>query len=568
MVAALVILTLTCYSQTWRFGFINLDDPVYASENRHVREGISLPGIAWAFTTFEGANWHPVTWLSLMADRSLFGPGPGGHHITNSLLHLANTLLVFFVFSQMTAAPKRSALLAALFAVHPLHVESVAWISERKDVLSTFFGFLSIGCYARYAAVRRPGTYFFSFLFLCLGLMSKPLLVTWPCLLLLLDYWPLRRLGHPTVADGVRGWLASLGRLRGPVLDKLPMMVPVVLLSAATFAAQKGSGAVIAASALDLKSRIANALVSYVAYLGKAVWPAELSVFYPYPDPAALLWPAAGALLLLALLTGLALQMSKKAPYLPVGWFWFLGTLVPMIGLVQVGTQAMADRYMYVPLIGLGIVVIWGGNDLWRRTGWDRRVLGGIAAVILIFLTMAGYRQVRLWENSLTLFQHAVAVDPENDLAHNNLGTEYDRRGETEEAERHFRKALEINPFNASAANNLAGHLLEGGNFTEAERLYRRAVEFDPTWPAFRYNYGVMLFRTGRVEEAIAQFAEALKLDPTMARVYNYMGIALARQGDRQKAESFFKRALEVDPTFVPARRNLERWQPQDTGQP
>ena len=552
-------LVLLCYGEVWDFDFVNIDDPAYVLENRHVKAGLSFGGIHWALTTFEVANWHPLTWISLMADTQIFGPGPRGHHITNVLLHLANTLLLFGVFMTMTGAPKRSAILAALFAVHPLHVESVAWISERKDVLSTFFGLLSMGCYARYARTGCLAAYGLCMLSLCLGLMSKPLLVTWPCLFLLLDFWPLERF-TPWGDETLQG-AALRHRIQTLVIEKLPLMVPVVLACQATLAAQRYWGAVIAVNDIDLKTRIANALVSYGGYLAKAIWPAHLSVYYPYPVPGTLFWPAAGSLLVLALITGLAIGLAKRAPCFPVGWFWFLGVLVPMIGLVQVGDQAMADRYMYVPLIGLGIVAIWGGYDLFRGVASGRRAAFGIVLAVIVAFSVVARRQVGHWRNSQTLFSHAVALNPNNDFAHNNLGAAYQNMKDTEKAALQYRKALALDATNGDAANNLANFLSTTGNFEEAERLYRQAIDHDFRWPAYRYNYGLLLFQLGRTEEAVAQFAEVLKLDPNNAMVYNYMGVALSRQGKRRQAMVFFKKAVEVDPTFTPAQKNMDLWQ-------
>jgi tetratricopeptide (TPR) repeat protein len=403
-------------------------------------------------------------------------------------------------------------------------------------------------------------------LFLCLGLMSKALLVTWPCLFLLLDHWPLGRMSF----DGLetRPWFKLRQRLWPLVMEKLPLLVPVFLISANTLAAQRYWDAVISVGTIDLKTRIANAMVSYVEYMAKAIWPVNLSVFYPYRNPETILWPAVGAFLLLVLLTSLALAMAKKVRYFPVGWFWFLGTLVPMIGLVQVGDQAMADRYMYVPLIGLGIVAIWGMADLLNHFCKAAWIAGGIAVMVTVALGAATHRQVGHWENSLTLFQHAVAINPNNSLAHNNLGAAYAQQGDLKKAERHYRRSLALNPLNADAANNLAVRLSDFGQFDEAERLYRRAIRIDPKWVSYRYNYGVLLFRVGRIEEAIEQFSEALTLDPSYAKAYNYIGTALVRQGKPKQAIAFFKRAIELDATFAPARNNLERLLQAEQGQP
>jgi tetratricopeptide (TPR) repeat protein len=549
-------LVIVCFAQTRHFDFINLDDSLYASENRHVRQGLSVKGVTWAFTNYDAAMWIPVTWISLMADTSFFGRGPEGHHITNVLLHLLNTLLLFAVFSKLTRSLSKSALLAALFAVHPLHVESVVWITERKDVLSTLFGLISIGCYVQYARTGRWVFYGLCFISLCLGLMSKALLVTWPFLFLLLDYWPLER--FDAGKDEAFSLSIFLHRTWRLFLEKLPLLVPVVLLVFATVWGAHHRQAVIPTGDISLPTRVANALVSYVSYLVKTVWPVNLSVFYPYRDHQTLFWPALGAFLILALLTFAVLRGARKTPFLPVGWFWFLGTLVPVIGLVQVGDQAMADRFMYVPLIGLGIMAIWGIDHLWQRTGKGSGILLAVSVGLILCLSVATYRQAARWENSITLFQHALRIDPENALAHASLGSAFFESGDKQSAERHLRRALSINPARANVANNLGNILMDQGKLEEAEGMYRHSIALDPDWAAFRYNFGVFLFRSGRTEDAVSQFSEALRIDPKFAPVYNYMGIALRRLGKHEKALAFFREAVEIDPTFEAAKKNLE----------
>jgi Tfp pilus assembly protein PilF len=551
-------LVLICFAQTRHFDFINLDDSLYASENRHVRQGLSVKGFSWAFTNYDAAMWIPVTWISLMADTSLFGRGPEGHHITNVLLHLFNTLLLFAVFNKMTRSLSKSALLAAILAVHPLHVESVVWITERKDVLSAFFGFISIGFYAQYTRTAKWVFYGLCFISLCLGLMSKALLVTWPFLFLLLDYWPLER--FQSGKDQAISPSVFFGRAWRLFLEKLPLMIPVAIIVFATVWGAHCRQAVIPTGDIDWPTRIGNALVSYVAYLAKSVWPTNLSVFYPYRDPQALFWPSVGAFFLLATLTFAVLRGGRRAPYLPVGWFWFLGTLVPVIGLVQVGDQAMADRFMYVPLTGLGIMLIWGGDDLWRWIGVGRQFIGTAALALILCLALVTHRQVEKWENSVTLFKHAIRIDPQNSLAHGTLGAAYLENGEKDRAEYHLRRALEIDPGRAGVANNLGNLLSAQGKPEEAEIMYRRSIFNDPNWAIYHYNYGVFLFRKGKTEDALGQFLTALQLDPNLACVYNYTGVTLMCKGNHRKAIYFFKKALEIDPTFEPAQKNLNRW--------
>ena len=558
-VIGLGALVLVCFAQTRYFDFVNIDDSLYASENLYVREGLSLKGLTWAYTNYDAAMWIPVTWISLMADTSFFGRGPEGHHITNVLLHLLNTLLLFAVFNKMTRSLSKSALLAAIFAVHPLHVESVAWITERKDVLSTFFGLISIWYYVQYVCTGRWMFYGLCFISLALGLMSKALLVTWPFLFLLLDYWPLDRFfARPDQACPYSGrW----HRVRRLLVEKLPLMVPVGLIVVATVAGAHFRQAVIPTNDISLFTRIGNALVSYVSYVAKAVWPANLSVFYPYRDHEALLWPAVGAFFLLGSLTFVVLRAARRAPYLAVGWFWFLGSLVPVIGLVQVGDQAMADRFMYVPLIGLGIMVIWGIDHIWKRRGRGRGPLLAVAIAIIFSLSVATYRQATKWENSIKLFEHALSINPENALAHGSLGAAYLQQGLNEKAEYHYRKALEISPSKANVASNMGNLMMSQGKLEEAEEMYLHSIRLGPDWAAYRYNYGVFLFRLGRTGEAVAQFSESLRLDPNLPYVYNYMGVALVRQGKYKQAISFFQKAIQIDPTFEPAQKNLNRWQ-------
>lgn len=547
------VLIFICYYQVRFFDFVQIDDSLYAIENSHVRSGLSIKGFFWAFSNYDAAMWIPVTWLSLMADTSIFGRGPEGHHITNLVLHLFNTLLIFSLFSRLTGSKTQSTILAAVFAVHPLHVESVAWITERKDVLSTFFGLISIWFYAIYVERRQRVYYGLCFIALCLGLMSKALLVTWPFLFLLLDYWPLNRFSDRETSK------LNFPRIKDLIFEKLPLMIPVGLIVGATLFGAKYQGAVIPVRDLDLFTRIGNALVSYVAYMKKTLWPMGLSVFYPYPDPKTLLWPALGALFLILLLSAAVIRLARTKPYLMVGWFWFLGTLVPMIGIVQVGEQAMADRFMYVPLIGLSIMVIWGIGDaagLFKIRTW---ILHGFWVIVIAALTVAAHRQTATWENSMTLFQHALRLHPKNDIAHNGLGIVYFQNGDLEKAEFHYRKALDINPMKANATSNLGNVYFQLEQFEKAEKLYRRAVQLDPRWAPYRYNLGVVLFRRGRNVEAIEQLSEAIRIDPNRPEVYHYMGVALMAQGRLSRAESFFKQVLAIDPTFEPARKQLEK---------
>ena len=427
LIISLLLITaiLIAYWQVKDFDFICFDDKPYVTENRHVQAGLTVKGFAWAFTTFHASNWHPLTWLSHMTDCELYGLNPMGHHWTSLQFHIANTLLLFFILQYMTGALWRSAFVAALFAMHPLHVESIAWVAERKDVLSTFFGMLTLLAYCRYAKQPSLAGYLLIILFLSMGLMAKPMLVTFPFLFLLLDFWPLERLRSETVS-----------RL---ILEKIPMLVPVVISSCLTFMAQQSSGAVKPLESFSLTVRIANAFVSYASYAVKAIWPHNLTIFYPHPGNALPLWQVLGAILLVGGASFLAIRSLKKYPYIAVGLFWYLGMLVPVIGLVQVGQQAMADRYTYIPMTGLFIIIAWGFSDLSTKWHYRKIVLTLFAVIILSVLAVSTFFQLGYWRNSVALFERAVSITENNYLAHNNLGAALLEKGKFDKAVLHIK---------------------------------------------------------------------------------------------------------------------------------
>jgi tetratricopeptide (TPR) repeat protein len=556
----LVVAVLAAYWQLPSCGFVSFDDKPYVTENRQVQQGLTAKGLAWAFTTFHGANWHPLTWLSHMLDCQLYGLNPLGHHWTSLLFHIGNTLLLFFILQQMTGALWQSAFVAALFALHPLHVESVAWVAERKDVLSTFFGILAIIAYYRYVKQKSVVNYLFVFFFLCLGLMAKPMLVTWPFLLLLLDFWPLNRLHLSTSGNRQVESITSFDfkiffKL---ILEKIPLFIPVLFSSIITFMAQQSRGAVNSLTSLPLDIRINNALVAWISYVIKAIWPAHLIVFYPHPGNMLPIWQGAGAALLIAGSTCAAVRLSRQYPYGIVGLFWYLGTLVPVIGLVQVGKQAMADRYTYIPLTGLFIVVAWGFSDLLGKWRYRKIFLAVLAAIILSALTVRTFLQVGYWQNAVTLFENAIKVTPDNALAQNNLGAALSEDGRFDEAMAYFTKAIQINPEYANAHNNLAILLSGQGKYEEAELHYLEAIKFDTEHPDAHYNLGRLLLRQKRYKEAGAHFAEMIKIDPTDAKAYNKIGFILAQQGKLQGAREFLKKATQLDPDDLKARDYLE----------
>lgn len=468
--AALIGIVVAIYAGVGDYSFTNFDDDAYVSENRQVLGGLTLDGMKWAFTTFETGNYHPVTWLSHMIDVSLFGPDPGWFHRVNGLFHAANALLLFLVLARATGETEKSWLVAALFAAHPLHVESVAWISERKDLLAFLFWLLSSWSYLRY--VERRGAYrYLPFLFFFgLGLLSKPSVVTLPFALLLMDRWPLKR-KEPFL------------RL---VLEKLPIFLLSLASSVTTVIAQRLGGAMAPSGVYPLDVRIENAVVAYVAYLWKSVWPASLSVFYPHPWILGTRWPAwqvAGSAAILIAVTAAVIRSRQTRPYLFTGWFWYLGTLVPMIGLVHVGMQAFADRYTYIPLIGAFIMAAWGGSEAFDRLSIPSRVRAGAVAVLLAALIVPARFQVAHWRDSLTLFGHSLAVNPDNWLAHANVGRVLMREKRLPEAAERFTTAVRIHPRFVEAYFNLGIALYRMGDLQDALRAFEEGLRHEPGSP-------------------------------------------------------------------------------------
>jgi tetratricopeptide (TPR) repeat protein len=556
--AALALVTVLVYCRCFDHPFINLDDPAYISENRHVQAGLTADSVRWAFTTFDCANWHPLTWLSLQLDCVLYGGlKAGGFHGTNVLLHTVNTLLLFLVLGRLTGAVGRSAVVAGLFALHPLHVESVAWVAERKDVLSTLFWMLTLAAYLFY--VRRPSVrrYLLVVLALALGLMAKPMLVTLPCVLLLLDYWPLGRWrrGPPAAAPAsARPPALCWGQL---VLEKVPLFALVLASCVLTLLAQSRGRAVMSFESFPLDVRFGNALLAYVAYLGKMLWPLHLAILYPHPGTPAFVGQVLGAGVLLVVLTVLVLGPGRTRPYLAVGWLWYLGTLVPVIGLVQVGVQALADRYTYVPLIGLFLLLTWGVTDLMIALRLPWFVQAGTAALVLSACVALTWTQLGYWSSDFRLWEHAVAVTDRNALAHANLGGLLRQQSQWEEAAAEFRQALAIDPKLAPAHNNLGAVLRNLGQWEEAVAEFRQALALDPKLAGAHAGLAVVLADLGRWEEAAAEFRQALELDPTQAGSYYGFGLVLRDLGRREEAVTAYRQALALDPTLIPAQAAL-----------
>ena len=559
--------TLALYWPALRHDFVNYDDRAYVVENVHVQGGLSWENLEWALINPVCANWHPLTMWSLMLDGQLFGLQAWGYHLTNVWLHALNTSLVFLLLRCLTGAVWRSVMVAALFGVHPIHVESVAWIAERKDVLSGCFGLLSLIFYARYVqkkerrtqsaetGVRLPSSllhplsssaFCLSLFCFALGLMSKPMLVTWPFVLLLLDYWPLRRFELSTLNSQP----STILRL---AVEKMPFFALAAAASIVTFVVQKQAGAMSTGEEIPFDSRGENALMAYCRYLEKLFWPADLAVFYPLPGR----WPAVNVVLAGGLLAGILILLwmnRRRYPFLLMGWLWFLGTLVPVIGLVQVGAQAMADRYAYLPSLGLFIPVVWGMTELAR--GWRPGLAAAGLAAILWCATLT-CQQLGYWQDGETLFRHALAAAGESSEAHYELGDALLRKGLNNEAISEFRSAIQLEPYSVEAHNDLGKAFLEEGQSDEAIREFKEALRLNPHSVEAHNNLGDALGKKGKTEEELSEFEEALRLQPDLAITHYNLGLVFRQQGRLDDAISQYQEALRLNPYSVEAHNNL-----------
>ena len=539
----LALAVLAVYGQTLGFGFISYDDPVYVVNNPWVQRGLDWEGVRWAFTSFYAANWFPLTWLSLMLDAEIAGVDPRMFHLTNLLLHTTSTLLLFQLLDRATGARWKSAWVAALFAVHPLHVESVAWVAERKDVLCTLFWFLTMLLWLRW--VERPGAMRYAGVIVsfALGLLCKSMLVTLPFALLLFDFWPLGR--H-------RG-----SRLFSLVREKLPLLALAAVSSATTVIAQRAGGALGSLDAYPLAVRLVNAMVSYATYLQQTFWPTGLAVFYPHPGREVPLASWLGAALVLAVISAGVAMLRRSRPYLAVGWLWYLGTLLPVIGIVQVGYQARADRYTYVPLVGIFILLAWGVPDLLgRRT----RLLGAGAIASLAAAAWLAYLQCGYWRDSIPLFERTIDVTTENAVARNNLASAYYQRnapGDLERSVAHYAEAVQIDPSYATALNSLAGALLKLGRTEEAIDRWSQALRIKPRYTAALCNLCGALSQVGRLAEAEQRCAQALRVNPQASCVHYNLGHLYLQQSRIPEAESHFVAAVRIAPLDTDSRVSL-----------
>jgi tetratricopeptide (TPR) repeat protein len=543
----LAIATWVVFGQTLRYDFVNYDDPRYVYQNTRITNGLKISGVAWAFTHIHAENWHPLTTITHMLDCQLYGLKAGGHHFTNVLLHTVAVVLLFLVFQRMTGALWRSAFVAALFAIHPLHVESVAWVAERKDVLSAVFFMLTLLAYVRYA--RAPSTWRYlivAFVF-ALGLMSKPMLVTLPFVLLLLDYWPLNRVGGER--SRARRQLLRL------LVEKLPLIALSAVSSTVTFLAQRA--AIGWTEQLPMLARINNAMVTYVIYVWQMLCPADLAVFYTHPENRLPSWEISLALAVLIGITMAAVILRKDTPYFITGWLWYLGMLVPVIGLVQVGWQGHADRYTYLPQIGLYIAATWAVADLtasWRR---QRIFLSAAALLVIGALSWSAWIQASYWRDSETLFSHALAVTRKNDVAENNLGIVFLEKGKLDQAISMLQAAIELRPENGPAHNNLAKALLQKGRLDEAMVHYRKFLEIEPQNVEARNILGTALIQRGHVREAVEQWQGALAIEPENGNAASNLAWVFATcpedsMRDGGRAVQLAEKALRVSGGKIP----------------
>jgi tetratricopeptide (TPR) repeat protein len=552
---ALIIFILTVYIQVGNYEFTNFDDPLYVTENLHVKSGLTGENIVWAFTSIEASNWHPITWLSHMADARFYGMNPRGHHLTNVIIHALSSLFLLLLLIHLTNSLWQSSFVAFLFALHPLHVESVAWVAERKDVLSAFFWFLTLIIYSEYVSKRKPALYMLSLFTFVLGLMSKPMLVTLPVVMLLMDFWPLDRYRHEK--NGQSQQLSVINfQIKALVKEKIPFFVCSLLSAVITLYAQNKGGAIKSFDLVPLGFRIENALVAYLKYIMKALWPQDLVVLYPYPHSISL-WQAIGSLLLLLCVSWATILVRRRHLYLPVGWFWFLITLVPVIGLIQVGAQSMADRYTYIPLTGLFIMTAWGVPNL--ISGFKHRevILAMLGSAVIIALSALTWQQIGHWRDGISLFSHALQFTTGNLDAHNNLGDALFKKGDVDAAIQEYQESLRLMPNYSLAHNNLGVALAKKGHVDAAIQEYLEALRLDSNFLQAHDNLGNAFFKKGDIDAAIQEYNEALRLEPNFSNAHTSLGNAFFKKGDVDAAIQEYQKSLRINPNNVETHNNL-----------
>jgi protein O-mannosyl-transferase len=555
IIAGLLLGTLLLYGRTARFDFINLDDADYVYDQPHVLGGLNSQNLAWAFTTGYASNWHPLVWVSLMTEVSVFGPGAGAMHLDNALLHTANAVLLYVLLMRLTGVRWAAAWVAGMFAWHPVHVESVAWVTERKDVLSTFFLMLCLLAYERYVRAPTVKRYAWMAAMLALGLMSKPMLVTTPGVLLVLDFWPLRRLSDPATAPP-RLWQkykwASL------LVEKLPLLLLILVSSMVTYLIQVTRHTVYR---LPLSERLQNVLVGYARYLGMAVFPRGLTIFYPFvsdlPVKHYTVWQLGGSFAVLAVISAIAILLARRVPAVVTGWLWYLGTLVPVVGFVQTGSHSHADRYTYIPLIGIFIAVAWCGVAIMRANQKWRTVVGVLAAGSLLAVWPLAWKQVGYWRDSFVLMRHAVDVQPDSYFSHRDLGLALDKPDDQTAAIAEYREALRLKPNDAVSLEHLAAHAYQEGRNEEARDLYRKAMFANPYNGVLYNDYANVLLKTGKIDDAILVYRAGIKRDPDTVATYHNLALTLAGQGNLDEAISLWREAIDRDPEYAAAHAGL-----------
>ena len=560
----LLVATFFIYSQVQDHNFINFDDDLYITDNLNVQAGLNSESFIWSFTTSHPPYWHPVTWLSHMLDYHFYGSNPKGHYLTNLFLHICSVLIVGIVFFRMTGGFWQSSFIAAMFAVHPLNVESIAWLAERKNVLSTLFWILTMWAYVSYAEKPTIKRYGLVFLFFTLGLMSKPMLVTLPFALLLLDYWPLKRLSlkkeknNNTTLVKITSNKSNFFKL---IAEKIPLFFLSIGLSILTVYFQTINGAVKSLDLIPLQARLTNSLVSYLEYLGKIAWPSKLSILYPHPENALPVWLGIFCGVVLVSITIISIKLINKAPYLTVGWFWYLGTLLPVIGIVQVGGQAMADRFTYIPQIGIFMIIAWGIPDLVSKWRHKEKVLAVSVGIITLTLMITTWIQVGHWKNSITIFQHAIKVTgkkyPNLAVAHNHLGMALFAEQRNEEAIMNYKSAIKLNPEHTYAHYNLGIALFAEQRNEEAISHYKRAISLSPNYTFAHYNLGNSLFAVKKYKEAIFHYKMAIKLNPNYTFAHYNLGNALFAIKKNKEAIFHYKMAIKLNPSYTYAHYNL-----------
>ncbi len=585
---ALALLTLLAFWPLKNCDFVNFDDPDYVTSNPHVQDGLTWRSVAWAFTTNHAANWHPLTWLSHILDWQLYGKNPLGHHATNLLLHVANTVLLFLILKRLTNTTWRSAIVSALFALHPLHVESVAWVAERKDVLSTFFFLLAIWAWARYAQksevgsrksdVRPPasdlrlptsGFYWLALLFFALGLMSKPMVVTLPFVLLLLDYWPLNRMRLAAPKPGEGGSAECRARIRLSLLyEKIPFFALAAASCAVTLIAQRSGGAVRSLGTFPIETRAQTVVVGYASYIEKTFWPKNIGAYYTHPGG----WPFWEILVSVGIVAGisaLVFFLRRNRPWLVVGWLWFLGTLVPVIGIVQVGGQYIADRYTYIPLIGLFVMLVWGAAEIFSRAWIEKLIVAATSVAVLVACLVLTRTQVGYWRSSAALFTHALEITTNTFtldntvgasltiLAHNNLGLALAQEGKIDEAIEHYSAALKIRPDLFNAHLGLGDAMAAEGKLDNAVTHYAAVLKVRPDFAEIHVRLGVALAKQGKNSESVSHFSEALRWKPDDANAHFYLAVALQGQGKIPDSIGHLRDAIRFKPDYPDALNNL-----------